>query len=607
MASRRVFFAISWLLAGGLSGGIVGCFPPDEGRPVPLDRIYFPVGIALSPKKSWMYVANSDFDLQYNAGTVQVYDLAKLRRLVPRYCRTSDDCASGKVCDADAIGTTAPTHRCVDDPKDPNPCPKGTKRQSFGEQLLAPGLCSPLEASGLLFAGTKGGAVAIGAFVTDVVYATNPLQDGKGGRLFLPVRGDATMHWIDVDDDTDGRRTGRALDCGQSGSSQACDQNHRRGADNFQENVRKLALPAEPYGVALEARPYAGGPANDTPAVVPSPDPNQPYTTYDEALVTTHQTTGQMTLFKNHWGGGATEDGPELDFVAAGLPAGALSVAAVPLPAFWVEFPSSVIYFPGFLTTFRNAAQVSLARYFPEPQAHPPRPFLDVSRSTAITVNSVGVDSRGIAIDNAARAACEAPTTGPCSPSALEAVAQAQRDAQMDPTIQAQSRFECLLARCEPIPLDVYVANRAPPSLILGQSPPNVPRTLTDDLPHFYQSISISAGPSRVVVGSVVDTTGKAARRVFVICFDSRRIFVYDPVGKRIETEIITGRGPHAFAVDIGPNLDVPGDEGNYAYAYVGHFSDSYLAVIDLDQRHTETYGKIVLNVGQRTPPRASK
>src|SRR5689334_19788879 len=79
------FFAL------GLSA--LGCFKPDDGREPPLDRIYFPTGLALSPDGDRLYVANSDWDLQFNAGSVQAYDAARLRELLPRACNVDTDCA----------------------------------------------------------------------------------------------------------------------------------------------------------------------------------------------------------------------------------------------------------------------------------------------------------------------------------------------------------------------------------------------------------------------------------------------------------------------------------------------------------------------------------
>lgn len=671
MARPRTFSIFSGLLAGGLVGA-VGCFPPDEGRSVPLDRIYFPVGIQVSPGKSWMYVANSDFDLQYNAGSVQVYDLKTLRGKVPRYCEHSYDSekpddpdplrCSAKVptCDTTGEGTGpkdvngkptngAPTHRCVDD--DRNPCKAaGAQVQSVADQSLTPGLCAAItDIKPLLYGGVAKGTVAIGAFATDLLYATNPLKNGQGSMLLVPVRGDATLHWITVDDDTqypelnpdggpmlesDGTVKTSAshslpghveLDCGQSPPSNACDDNHRRGKGTNAAAITnpQFTLPAEPFGVALQARRYGGDPgaqgkqfmtqdgspvdpmdlvtARNTATPMDVPVTQQDFvtaqnnlTTAHETLVTTHQTTGEVALFVNQWSlTPQASDGPTLVSVAGGLPTGALAVAAVPLPAFWIENQNRVGYLPSYEMTFTNQAQLTLLRTFDDSASTPSRPFVDSSRSVPITTNASGFESRGVAIDGSARAECEDPVKGPCA-------VKSPGDGQA-----MQARAQCLIENCIPIPLDVFVANRSPASLIIGKSPPNVPNTLTDDLPRFYESVPMTTGPSRVFVGSVINRDGKLERRVFVICFDTRRIFIYDPAERRFEAQIVTGRGPHAFALDV--KLDKPNDPNAYAYAYVGHFSDSYIGVVDLDQRHSSTYGTIVLSIGQRTPPRASK
>ena len=612
MASRRVISTFSWLLAGSL-GGAVGCFPPDEGRPVPLDKIYFPVGIQVSPGKKWMYVANSDFDLQYNAGTLQVYDLAALRAKVPAYCDERTPCSDSEKqeCDTTGKGTGpkgadgAPTHRCVDKARR-DPCAlAGTDVQDVSDQSLTPGLCKAIEPAPLLFGGTKKGVVSIGAFATDLLYATNPLKNGKGGQILIPVRGDATVHWVTVDDDTQypdqtDHQTHVALDCGQSGPTNACDGNHRRGNAKDQTKIGdpEYSLPSEPFGIALQARRYGGVPdALGSQFVPPTPVPGTDggsveQTAFSETLVTTHQTTGEAALFIDHWSTSpSADDGPELVFVGGGLPSGALAVAAVPLPAFWQENMSRVAYLPSYLMTFTNAPQVTLLRTFRDTLASPARPFIDASRSSPITTNSSGFESRGIAIDASARSACESPTKGKCVEGNLPA--------------GMATRADCLLALCETTPVEVFAANRSPATLLIGRTPPPAPNTLPDDLPQFYDSQPMTAGPSRVFVGNILDKSGNLARRVFIICFDSRRVFIYDPATRRFEAEINTGRGPHAFALDVVDKKTDPNDV--HAYAYLGHFSDSYIGVIDLDQSHTSTYGTIVLSVGERTPPRASK
>ncbi len=89
--------------------------------------------------------------------------------------------------------------------------------------------------------------------------------------------------------------------------------------------------------------------------------------------------------------------------------------------------------------------------------------------------------------------------------------------------------------------------------------------------------------------------SGQTETRVFVVCFDSRRIFVYDPQRSRIEAEILTGRGPYAVVVDTPRSL-----------LYVGNFTDSYIGVFSLDLA-SPTYGTLLGTLGFPKSPRSSK
>jgi DNA-binding beta-propeller fold protein YncE len=83
---------------------------------------------------------------------------------------------------------------------------------------------------------------------------------------------------------------------------------------------------------------------------------------------------------------------------------------------------------------------------------------------------------------------------------------------------------------------------------------------------------------------------------VFVVCFDSATIFIYDPEADRVEAEVITGRGPHPLTFDL-----------DHGVAYVGHFTDSYIGAIALDQRFPRSYGSIIATIGTPSAPRATK
>src|SRR6185312_766580 len=70
------------LLVAGLTVSMVaqaGCFYNDQGLSPPHEGFYYPTGLVTSPGRTALYVANSDFDLAYNGGTVQVLDLAAMR------------------------------------------------------------------------------------------------------------------------------------------------------------------------------------------------------------------------------------------------------------------------------------------------------------------------------------------------------------------------------------------------------------------------------------------------------------------------------------------------------------------------------------------------
>jgi len=553
------------------------CYSAGDGKPPPLESLYFPTGLALdgvslsdkgngAPK--YLYVASSDFDLQYRSAALASYNLDVLRQKVPKNCNSSPDCHDqSKVCDA--LGLTndpsyVPSYFCVDPPTvaHPTPDPCGSlqlKTRDEADRLLYPGLCeslNQLKIEGLLFH-----QVGIGAFATDVIWRKNPNADPEyPSRLFLPVRGDATLHWVDLKDGT--------FTCGQNSSDDnSCDGQHRSG-DSESDNLDQLRQAPEPF--ALDA-------------------------TADGAYVAiTNQTSGSVSLYNNDW----SQEGPKLVSVLGNLPQAPVAIAALPE----VVFANGHRPEAGFLVAYRNAPRVDLLRvHAAEPvigQSGVPytRFALTEAASAPINANSLGYDSRGIVIDDAQRkqeyAVCQS-AAGDCQAAANPSQCQADLTS-------------CLLAVHQP---DVYVANRAPSSLLVGAMTRDIGyQAGTSELPSFTDSVALTSGPSRVELGEVKvpgtaqskqsddDGPYELERRVFIVCFDSRRIFVYDPKRRVIDSIVRTGRGPYALAVD-----------GIRGLAYLAHFTDSYLGVISLDQRFPQTYATIVASIGVPTPPRTSK
>lgn len=527
------------------------CFPPGDGREPPLDQVYFPVGLALSSGGDRLYVTNSDFDLQYNAGTLMALDAERIREMMPRECEVDGDCGAGQRCDNQSEGTQTASFWCMDAGAT-SPC-GAFGEKSAANRALEPGRCNFATLTQVadgqrdLLLDT----VVISAFATDSVYRRAPRG---GGRLFIPVRGDATLHWADVEDEQggvsgalyrDGNGLRRHIDCGQ-GSGSECDDGHRRGDDSSETSVAGNTLPVEPYGVAV------------------SDD--------GEAVVTTHQSTGQLALFVNDWCDPSS--GPQLTSVLSGLPTRPIAITPLPIPQTYLEpdpqacgstVAPGARYQPSFLVSYRFSPVVQLIRYFNAASAAPGEALLEAGDAAQVSVVP-GFDTRGIAVDGSQRQQCEAACSDPAC-----------------------------IDDCASLPLQVYLANRFPAGLLSGStfaSPGDFPR---NDLPNLTEVEPLRGSPSRVVVGHVIGDDGQPSLRVFVVTFDTRFVYIYDPAVEQIEARVYTGRGPHALAID-----------GQHGVGYVAHFTDSYLGVIDLDRRH-RSYGEIVLSLGQPRAPRAAK
>lgn len=532
------------------------CYSTGEGLDPPIESVYFPVGLALANGSDHLVILNSDFDLQYNAGTLQVLDLNRVRAVIPRPCDRDSDCAAEKSCD------TAGSGFCVDAAGSNAGKPCGAlEERPIGDKLLYPGRCQPIDPgnppSGESFIAS---AVRIGAFATDVIVRDRPpdAEPGPPGRIFFPVRGDATLHWADLG--SDGQ-----VDCGQ-GSGSACDGAHTAGDEPDRENTRDLRLESEPFAIDATAD--------------------------GRSVIVTHQTSHHVSLFDNDaW----SSTGPRLVDVLPGLGPRPVGVAAVPVPA--VVRVRGDRYAPGFLVSFRSVPYVSLIRAVPATESNWAQQILVSAGQSPVIVNSLGTDSRGLAIDGAQRRAAE----GACLKELGldEACVDDQRCLNGLSPEKREALIPCL-DRAAAHGLSVYLASRAPESLVSGRTLPTLNFASSTDLPTFNDTVRLPFGPSRVAIGRVIvgaqEGRPRFERRVFAVCFDSRRVVVYDPDRRSVDFEVSTGRGPHAVAVDEQHGL-----------LFIGHFTDSYVGVVSIDRRYPRTYGTLIATIGNPSAPRASK
>jgi hypothetical protein len=537
----------------GLAGAFVGfasCFTGSEGLLPPSKSLYFPTGMTISPGRTALYVTNSDFDLQYNGGTVQVANLI------------DHDGQPGMRTLAETVGRSLAEKKSAEDA-----CAAiGTVPNE--SEFLNPGPCAALPFSPFVRS-----FAAVGAFTTAALLVHR--VDGEpGARLFVPVRGDPSITYFDVTDDRDPANPQApcndrfCLDCDASGDDFRCGDKHRIG-ENPYVNLRGLTLPTEPVGI--DAAQLAAG----------------------DALVVAHQTRQIASLIVNRWPGAAPipdvapsyTTGPALEFLLDGLDDGPAGVVHIPPPAYVAAIGAAgegFSYRQGFVVSHRAAPTLTVLRFEDDTRSRPERPFLTRTDQILNSLTNDGADSRGMAIDASERQACEALCDG--------------GETGPDTT--------CLGDCAEDVPLRFYMAGRAPSSLVIGTieleiveqdgEPTSVTERLSlDDL------VPLQFGASAVAVGQIINKSGERETRVFTVAFDSRFVVGYDPALRRVDTFIQSGRGPFGIAFDTGP--DETGEL--ISHMYLGHFTDSYISVVDLDARRP-TYGVPLVNFGPPVSPR---
>lgn len=580
-----------------------GCYDTGDGTIPPLDSFYFPVGLKVSHGGTVLYAVNSNFDLQYNGGTLQSYDL----RLIRQHAALAIDDPSDPRLPLLRAGT-------------PGACPSNPPVFVEGEPTRQPlgETCAPPVDSRVYVRDSA----LIGAFATDLLLSLPPselqgrfLVEGKDepqeakvhaddppvppgnssfDRLFVPVRGNATLTWASVErdsferapspDDTKDTYKPFRLLCGQDATNR-CDVHHQVGDDpNEEGNTRHITMPGEPFGAAF------------------SED--------GTSIVVTHQNDTKTTLFSTGLSRTRDDDAqdrplPAIQFIVDNVPIGGVGITGIPHdPDAFLGAPS--LPRPAFLETSRSIAAVSLIRRYSDEEGGVgpsiPRPFLNVEASFPITVSAAGSDSRGIVIDPTPRLSCKA------------------RVAPVGGEQTVERRDRQILA-CARKPNRVFIANRSPPALLVGEvgATDGVDGTYDPDRLTIHSSVPVSAGASTVYLAPVVARDGTYALRVFVLCFDAATVYVYDPDAAALENIIRVAPGPFAMAFDpfsfedVARRAEVPFDARDpnlrrYRFAYLASFTQSFVQIIDLDNAVPSpvTFERVVYTLGRPTNPKGT-
>lgn len=253
IASRTAFAVLAGMMFA------FGCQPTNLGVPPPDDGLFFPSGMLLDPRASdldgpvrFLFVANGNNDLSYNGGTVVAIDLDEF------FAAWTDDPAMLTVdpyCGEDRcvlnVGSSIDEGRNEND----RPCRRLALRPSIVECDEAPFVKR---------------AVNVGDFATLLTSSCEvPVEGGRceHTRLWLPVRGDPSVTYIDLvpDDDED---VGFKFDCrndddpdAPADPDQKCGASHKltqlRNNEDLPEIDREpfsmLISPSQRYGYVAHA------------------------------------------------------------------------------------------------------------------------------------------------------------------------------------------------------------------------------------------------------------------------------------------------------------------------------------------------------------------
>jgi hypothetical protein len=233
------------LAATGLAGSVLigGCDLDNAGLPPTPGTLNFPVAVAVTPEeggRQFLLVASSNFDLRYNAGALHSFDLVAMRSAIDG---------------------------CTDVP------------------------CTFEDLSSFMVS-----EVLIGSYTSGL--SVSP----RGDRVYLAVRSEVDLTWIDLD-----AATG-ALSCEGEGQPEAC-ADRRRTTEIASTCGRTPVLSGDPVGVVSGRASDIGGAADL------------------DYVVMVHR-NGRASLFVDRLVGGAPE--PILTHTTDGLPLDIVNVSFEP-------------------------------------------------------------------------------------------------------------------------------------------------------------------------------------------------------------------------------------------------------------------------------------
>ncbi len=342
-----ISFALGFLLISGTVS--TGCVNRD-GEPLPAGLMSFPIAIELSLDEnaggapSYVYVTSSNFGLQYNSGNVQSYDLDKVVEAINTGCISlwiTPDCTDPTgatcVCDPATDVTCVPVPQgvrqaclergfagdtngpeCVCEPPPlggtpPNPAPDDCVPVAFDRCSVIPSdlqVTDPGAALRLIpVDGLIPGEVEIGSFSDGLGLSTD------GRRIYVPVRSDANLTFIDVNEEGQ-------LSCGGPfGTRHTCTGPYRSGSAELVNPDFPITLPPDPVDI------FVGDLASD---FAPPNDPDNPDFRGDYILIAHREGKASLLFDQLVPGGPEPQKRPRLAATVDGLAPEQVTIAYEP-------------------------------------------------------------------------------------------------------------------------------------------------------------------------------------------------------------------------------------------------------------------------------------
>ncbi|MEA2697906.1 MAG: hypothetical protein QOI66_2177 [Myxococcales bacterium] len=211
--------------------GLSACALNQEGVPPPKNDIFYPGGALVDETGKWLFVTNSNSDLRYNDGTMVAVNLEAAE---------TDRAGTWSACPK--VGWIPPSSQS---PQDANHCCWDV----LDRLALNCDSRTYVDVASTLRIGSFAGTT------TRQIFCGANREPCPKKRLFVSVRGNSSITWIDADVNAD-----RKLTCAGSGSAvDECGTDHRitqRPIDPGSNpaativDAAKVILPEEPYALA---------------------------------------------------------------------------------------------------------------------------------------------------------------------------------------------------------------------------------------------------------------------------------------------------------------------------------------------------------------------